>query len=101
MSPAGSGRSQFRAGSDMGRADRPPPGRVPPRRRELRVTIEEVESLLDHAQCLADSRPPGGYSVARYVEADQFGDIGAIGAFATIAARDVALSPNSENVTTT
>jgi len=35
---------------------------------------EDVQSLLDHAQRLAGSRPPGGYSVAWYVEADQFGD---------------------------
>lgn len=86
MSPAGSGRSLFRGGSDVGRAhvlllERDPEPCEP------RVAIEDVQSLVDHAQRLADTRPRAGYSVAWYVEADQFGDIGAISAAATIAAR--------------
>jgi hypothetical protein len=49
--------------------------------------MESVESLLGRAQRLADTRPSGPYSVAWYIEAEQIGDLGAIGALAVLAAR--------------
>jgi len=89
MSPAGSGRAQFRGGpgATVDGADLQVRDQDPPKPRAQSVTIENVKSLLDGAQRLVDSRPSSGYPVDWCVEAAYIGDLGAIAAAAVIAAR--------------
>lgn len=58
-----------------------------PKPREPSVTIEKVQSLLDCAQRLVDSRPSSRHPIEWCVEAAYIGDLGVIAAAAVIAAR--------------
>ena len=97
MSPAGSGRAQFRGGPGAGaNVDGVGPhvrDLRPPKPREPNVTIEDVQSLLGCAQRVVDCRPSRGHPVEWCVEAAYIGDLSAIAAAAVIAARS---APSSE-----
>jgi len=97
MSPAGSGRAQFRGGPDAGAnvdgGDLHARDQRPPKPPEPSVTIEDVQSLLDCAQRVVGRRPSRGYPVEWCVEAAYIGDLGAIAAAAVLAARS---APSAE-----
>ncbi len=51
------------------------------------VSVETVDALIASVQKLVDSRPRSEDRLARYVAASYVGDVAAIAALATIAAR--------------
>ena len=88
---AGSGSVQFgdapsvcADGRDLPMADHDPP--------EPRLTMSDVQSLLECVQQLVDSRPSGGCTVEWCVTAAHIGDLNALSAAAMRAARYAATS---------
>jgi hypothetical protein len=83
---AGSGNAQFGDGPsafanerDLTTADHDTP--------EPRLTMSDVQSLLECAQRLVDAQPFGGYTVEWCVQAAHIGDLNALSAAAIRAAR--------------
>jgi hypothetical protein len=83
---AGSGIAQFGDGASLGAdgRDLPMADHDPP---EPRLTMSDVQSLLECVQQLVDSRPSGGYKVEWCLKAAHIGDMNALSAAAIRAAR--------------
>ena len=80
----GDGPSAWADGRDLPIADHDPP--------EPRLTMSDVQSLLECVQQLVDSRPSGGCTVEWCVTAARIGDLNALSAAAIRAARYAATS---------
>ena len=89
MNPAGAGGAEF-GGECIGRVEASVAGRAPSPSREAWLTVSDAHSLIGSAQRLVDKPPGGRYTVAWCMQAASIGDVGALGAVATIAARSTA-----------